>query len=450
MRAWKIVGLAFAGLRRNPLRLTLTTLGVTIAASALALMMALAIGIQRQVETPFRALGLLNNIQVKPKDDAAAKDWAAKDAGPQNAAAKDAAAKDAAPLDDAALDRMAKLSGVVAAYPDVRLRGIKIRHADKEETAMAMAMPREAALLGLATEVIVAGRFFGESSDSEAIIGTELARGLGFKSPQEAVGEKVTIEAAGLLPDAATSFIFQKKQLTLTVVGVYDVPSVVPGPMRRSIILPVELMKDIPGIHFEAALNGLKAGAAARAPGYTSATVRVRDPSDLDAVESQVKEMGFQTRTVMSQLQGMRKFFIAIQLLLTVVGTVGLTIAALGIVNTLLMSVLERYQEIGICKAIGASDGDLFVLFLTEAATIGLLGGVSGLALGWLVSRGMEMAASAYARSQGIAENLELFGFPPWLLGATIGFAVVVSMVAGVYPALRAARVDPIRALRSQ
>ena len=145
----------------------------------------------------------------------------------------------------------------------------------------------------------------------------------------------------------------------------------------------------------------------------------------------------------------MRRFFLAIQMLLTVVGGIALSIAALGIVNTLLMAVLERYQEIGLCKAIGASDGDLFVLFLTEAGIIGFLGGLTGIALGWLMSWGMEAAASVYARQQGIVGRLDLFAFPLWLLAVSVAFAVVVSVVAGIYPALRAARVDPIRALRS-
>ena len=125
-----------------------------------------------------------------------------------------------------------------------------------------------------------------------------------------------------------------------------------------------------------------------------------------------------------------------------------LIVAALGIVNTLLMSVLERYQEIGVCKAVGASEGDLVVLFLAEASMIGLWGGLGGLLLG---RRGLLRPGSRRQRLRprsGATAPLEVFAFPPWLLAGTVLFAVAVSVVAGVYPALRAARVDPIEALR--
>ena len=429
MRALRIACLALEGLRRTPLRVTLTTLGVTIATSALVSMVAIAVGVQRQVETPFRALGLLNNVQVKP------------DEGEDK--------KDAPPLDDAALASFEQLPGVVAAYPDMRLKGIKIRYGEKEESSIGVAMPREAALFGIEEEILIAGRFFDEGTEPEAILGAQIVRGLGFASPHDVLGKQVALEAAGLAPEKGRSFSFQRRQIAVTVVGVYDAPALLPGFAHRGILLPVEVIKQVPGIYFESAMNRLKAGITGGKPSYPSATVRVEDPSYLSTVEEQVREMGFQAHTVLSRLQGMRMFFIAIKVLLTVVGTIAMLIAALGIANTLLMAVLERYQEIGICKAIGASDGDLLVLFLTEAGAIGFLGGLSGLLLGWLTCLGLQAAATAYAHGQGVTGPLELFAFPWWLAVSAVAFAVVVSILAGTYPALRAARVDPIRALRS-
>jgi putative ABC transport system permease protein len=113
------------------------------------------------------------------------------------------------------------------------------------------------------------------------------------------------------------------------------------------------------------------------------------------------------------------------------------------------MSILERYGEIGIMKAVGAARRDIRQIFLLEASLIGLAGGVGGLALGWGVSRIINRVVNYFLERQGMP-FIEYFRFPLWLCLGGIAFAVGVSLVAGVYPALRAARVDPVVALRHE
>lgn len=429
MRVLEIAGLAIQGLRRSPLRVALTTVGVTFATGMLVTMVALSLGIQRQVEAPFRALSLLNNIEVRPQERKG------KEKPPR--------------LTDEKLAEMEKLPGVAVAYPDAHVKNIHLRYGGKETTAIGLAMPAEAALLDISQEILIAGRMFDEGNEHETIVGKQVVTDLGFKSPQDALGKVVTVETAELTAKDGNKLEAVKRQQPMTVVGVYEAPAIMGLRAKNVMFVPIEMMKQLPGMYMESAWSLIEAGGDVKAIGYGSATVRVRDPNDLDAVEKQIRAMGFQTKTMLARLHDMRKFFFVVQLLLTVVGTIALTIAALGIANTLLMAVMERFQEIGLCKAIGASDGDLFVLFLTEAGIIGLLGGLSGVALGWLLSFGMEAAATVYAHHHDISGRLDLFAFPFWLLAAAMGFAVVVSVVAGIYPALRAARVDPIRALRS-
>ena len=124
-------------------------------------------------------------------------------------------------------------------------------------------------------------------------------------------------------------------------------------------------------------------------------------------------------------------------------------VSSLGIVNTMVMSILERTREIGIMKAIGGSDRDVRGIFLVEAATIGLIGGVAGIVLGWGVGRLINIGANIYIERQGGTAG-DLFSLPWWLILGAMAFALVVSLVAGSYPARRAARLDPIQALRHE
>jgi len=428
MRIWIIIRLALGALRRTPLRVALTSLGVAIASGALVSMVGFALGVQRQAETPFQKLALLNNIEVTPKRD-------------EN--------EESSPiLDDESLERISAIPGVVLAYPDFRVTGIEVGFKGETETGIAFGLPREAALLGFARDILVAGDFFSIGDAPEVILGEPLARDLGFDPPDQAVGSVVTLEATGLSPQEAETFKFQRREFKVTVVGVHSMPQMGPRFAGHGVVLPVDLMKEVPGIEFAPALHSLRAGGIGTEAGYERVTVRVRHPSGLNSVEQKIKQMGFRTRTLLGQLEEIRAFFVFIDVLLASVGTVALVVAGLGIVNTLLMSVLERYQEIGIYKAIGASNGDLLVLFLTEAGMIGLLGGLGGLLLGGVVSWILEIAVNAYAQSQGVTVHLALFAFPIWLLLATVLFALVISVFAGVYPAIRAARVDPILALR--
>ena len=157
--------------------------------------------------------------------------------------------------------------------------------------------------------------------------------------------------------------------------------------------------------------------------------------------------MGFQAFSLNDALQGAKRAFIILDIVLSLIGSIALAVSSLGIVNTMVMSILERTREIGIMKAIGGSDGDIRRIFLIEASAIGLFGGLTGVVLGWLVGRIINIGANIYIQQQGGTPG-NLFSLPVWLIGGAIGFSIVVSLLAGSYPAARAARLDPIQALR--
>jgi putative ABC transport system permease protein len=186
---------------------------------------------------------------------------------------------------------------------------------------------------------------------------------------------------------------------------------------------------------------------AGEAASYPSVTVKVKSVKDVARVKKELETRGYRTWALLDQLDQMRIGFLIMDMVLVAVGMIGVTVASLGIVNTMVMSILERYREIGIMKAVGATDGDVQRIFLFESGTIGLLGGLLGLALGWTVSMVINTIVNVIMVRQG-APRMDYFRFPWWLCLGAITFSILVSLAAGILPTRRAARVDPVVALR--
>ena len=187
------------------------------------------------------------------------------------------------------------------------------------------------------------------------------------------------------------------------------------------------------------------------AVGVGEATILVDNEANVRDVLQRVTAMKLQAYAPIEYIERERFIYLLIFTTMACVAAVALLVAALGIANTMLMSVLERTREIGIFKAVGAGDGTVQLVFLIEGAFIGLIGGGLGLLLGWAGS----YPADAWVRSM-VSRDLKielkesLFVFPWWLTVGVIVFAVVVTTLAAVFPARRAARVNPVTALRNE
>jgi putative ABC transport system permease protein len=147
-------------------------------------------------------------------------------------------------------------------------------------------------------------------------------------------------------------------------------------------------------------------------------------------------------------LETANRAFAVINIMLASVGGLALFVASIGIVNTMIMAVYERTREIGTLKAIGASRGDIRTMFMLEAGLIGLLGGVAGVLGGWLLGVVLNRVILWYIEREQLPIRADFFVVPWWLVLAGLGFALLVGIVAGLYPAARAARLDPLVALR--
>jgi len=174
---------------------------------------------------------------------------------------------------------------------------------------------------------------------------------------------------------------------------------------------------------------------------------------DWSVVQKRAYETGQEYNRLMfsisDQISEIKKGFLIMDSILGAIGSIALLIAALGIINTMIMSIIERRREIGIMKSIGASEGNIRMIFFVEAGAIGLIGAIFGLILGWIFTKIANFVMNRFILGDD-QPVVNLFYFPMWLIAGAIIFSLLISLLAGLYPAARAAKTDPIKALRHE
>jgi putative ABC transport system permease protein len=374
-------------------------------------------------------------------------------------------------LDEPARAEIERMPNVAEAYPDIRF-ATELRFEDKPHLTMVSALP-ESARNNDAFEGMQ-GSFFSSSTSSEAILQKSFAEELLGKTPalgapepsvselaKPLLGKELTMHYAqrASSPEASTpaaksttdefsgaAYSVVSREQKLKIVGVADLdPESMRGPTRAKVFLPLKLAESL---HVMLPTDLREIGRAdSEQPVYSSISVRVKNPAQIQGVEDSIKKMGFSAFSILDASRGLRQFFAVLYAFLGIFGSLALIVASIGIVNTLVMAILERRREIGIMKAIGASDGDVKKLFFAEAGAMGVLGGVVGVTLGWAIGQVINVGTNIYLKRQSLPPE-HFWAVPWWLVGSAILFAFVVSLISGLYPAGRAARLDPVQALR--
>ena len=217
------------------------------------------------------------------------------------------------------------------------------------------------------------------------------------------------------------------------------------GSARARVFIPLKLAENLHVMQPSDLRDSVRA--LSSLPTYLTVSVRVTRASQVRAVQDAIKKLGFNTFSILDATRSLQRFFAVLDLFLGIFGSLALAVASLGIVNTLVMAILERRREIGIMKAIGGSDDDVKKLFFAEAGAMGVLGGAAGVLLGWGIGRIINFGTNIYLQRQDLPPE-QIWSVPWWLVFGAVGFALVVSLVSGLYPASRAARLDPVQALR--
>jgi putative ABC transport system permease protein len=458
--------LALRNLRESILRNSLTTVGISVGVASLVAMLSLGIGLQQLFSRRLAKSGLFDTVLVTSHRDL-------RGMGRDREERNGPTPGESRILDEPARQEIERLPNVLEAYPDIRFI-TELRYDDKPHLTMISALPSSAksndAFEGMQ------GSFFSSDMAPEVVLQKTFAEELLGKAPARGadepnvadlakplLGKELTMRYAQRAAStaqpapagaassfdsgvAAAAYSVVSREQKLKIVGVADLdPESMRGPTRAKVFLPLKLAESL-HVMQPADLREISR-ATSNQPVYSSISVRVKNPAQVQLVEDAIKKMGFGTFSILDASRGLQQVFKVLYAFLGIFGSLALIVSSIGIVNTLVMAILERRREIGIMKAIGASDGDVKKLFFAEAGAMGILGGIVGVVLGWAIGQLINFGTNVYLKRQSFPPE-HFWAVPWWLVALAIGFSFVVSLVSGLYPATRAARLDPVQALR--
>jgi len=396
-------------------------------------------------------------------------------------------------LDDNIINDIGKLDHVLGVSPVMRLWELQNIRLKDGEGRKYKAEGTEAYEPGVSTEKkMLAGRNFTSDDDKgKVIIGDNMRETLGFKSSEEAVGKKVIFttkkgyqgDGAEIPAPGSDQKEWDKTQektteLEAEIVGI----TTSPGPGRdSSIFIPMnwgrkiaswsnwkEDPEKVEAFKKERELTSMKSGrgedkdwdikdcsdcmilqteSQIDREGYQLLYVKTDNSDNTKGVAEEIKKIGFETITAEDIIAMFTRVAYIIALVLGAIGAISLGVATIGIINTMVMAIMERTREIGVMRACGARKKTVRRLFMFEAASLGFLGGVIGILLGIVISKIANFFINKLLLSQNMAgENV--ISLPLWLILATIFITTFLGLLSGLYPAHRAARLNPVEALR--
>ncbi len=263
------------------------------------------------------------------------------------------------------------------------------------------------------------------TADSGVVISSAAANLLGFSSLEKAVGAQVRFVVS--LPSAEEG----KEEKTFWLDSSYTVRGIIEDKFSVFAYLPLS------------ALTGR--GALS----YSQLKIKVDAAEHLDAVREKTLSFGLLVSALSETVDQAEKIFTVAKIALALFGVITLVVSAIGMFNTMTIALLERTQEVGIMKAIGASNFDIWKLFLAEAMIMGLIGGMGGIVIGYIGAQAFNWGINALASAFG-GQSLNLFQTPLWFLFTIIAFSAAVGVITGLWPAYRASKLSPIDALKNK
>lgn len=477
--------LSIRNVREAKLRASLTTMGVIVGVAMIVTMVSFGLGLQRNTIQRFKELDLFNEMTVFGQTAssliAARQQNTNNSSSNEQGGSRDARGRpDKLPekiLDDAAIGEIAQIPDVASVEPSIFFSAyVRTNSRALIQSIGGALVPNPATRF----KEFAAGGMITSTDAREAVVDEEFVREFGFAKPADAIGTTVEFLAP---PEKGKSEVEETPNFfgipleddtkeaspgadalvarTYKVVGVLK--SEDEGGRRRfrgltptaGLYVSLQEARSWRATHrdnlSQIALELARSSGALKENqtiDYGSAIVRVNDPAAMPEVRKRIKELGFGSFSIMDDLEQLRLVFLIINSALGLLGGISLLVASFGIANTMIMSILERTREIGIMKAIGAEDREIKLIFFIEASVIGFTGGVLGSLCAWGIDALANRLAFRFILKPQGASYVDFFALPPYLWAGAIVFAVLISIIAALYPAARAARIDPVRALR--
>jgi ABC-type antimicrobial peptide transport system permease subunit len=458
MRFIDYVRVAFGNILRQKLRSSLTIFAVVIGATSVTVMLALVSGAQGFVESQFKASGVLQQVLVTQATDL---DYNSARWGGGNNDSTGVKVTDALASKIKAMPHVLRISPTTGVYVFDALLYNNQKLSVQQTTAYE---PN-----GVIKQTVAAGRELSENDGAGTVtLTTQYADKLGFKGHYgDFVGKTITLQTQQFYTGPGANIAQPPSgpgggnppQQSPTLIQA-KVAGIITSDDSAAIYFPLSWAKELlVNRHWESHNSGSNRGPNQQSQmtlvsssdldqrGYTNLTVQADSPDNVEALAKQIKKLGVGAVTANSELKKQLDTFKIVGLVLGGIGAIALFVAAIGVINTMVMAILERTREIGVMRACGATRKTIRRLFTFEAGLLGFWGGVLGLSIGYGLTLILNSVINKKLAESAIHSS-NIISIPLWLMLGVLAITSVIGVLAGLYPASRAARLNPVEALR--
>lgn len=396
MRISDCYKIAKGNLTRAKLRSSLTMLGIIVSIASIVMLVSLGVGLQKLSVDRIAGINALTRISVTAQSGSDQK------------------------VNDKTVKDIEKIANVTKVSKEVQFPAQMSFVQTKSEV---VAIGIEKTNLSFSDIIVTSGREF-EDNANEILLSKAALKLFGKENdPEGILNKEATLKV--VFPGNDKNAVVNK-DFVVKVVGVTADETL------ASAYAPLALLK------------------TSEIKNYNSLTIKVSDRKYIKSVKSEIETLGYAVTTISDLVDQIDQAFLYFQIILGIIGSIALFVAAIGIINTMTISLLEKTHEIGVMKAVGASDWDIWKIFITESGIMGFRGAIYGLLTGWLTGKLINFVIAVTIKTNGVNEKMELFIMPLNFAIFVASTAIILALFAGIYPAMRAARLSPLQALKSQ